>query len=632
MAFTKKQAANGVDSYIGTSGVDVITLEESANIFLGAQKDDDSVNIQGSDGNASRYTLNGGAGNDTFNERSSVRLTNSLLRSDDGNDTLTLAGLTSSTASGGVGRDTISTSSEMRSSLVNGNQNNDTININAGASSSSIFGGIGQDAINLSTSIVSSTARANEGDDTITIAAGTTLNGSTVNGNQGNDLITINQIASFIGSTIFGGIDNDTVNAAASTVGIVMNGDDGADNLTGGSATDTLTGGLGNDNLSGNAGNDRFIVDSGSDAITDFGNGGGDEVITSATTTTTATVTAANAVTAASVNNGTLNANTAAGIAADSTVSFAQLGVNGVTLSAAATNNRLLLTGSNQADTITGGGGTDTITSTAGNDQLTGGAANDRYNIAGGTVAITDFGLGGGELVDIGAGAIVNATINVANTIAGTSDNAGTFNVTTTATIAADSDVVFTNLGTNGVTFTGAATTNRLRPVGSAQADTITGGGGIDTITGAGGSDSMTGGAAVDTFVQLTGQSTAATTENIQNGNNVRAGGVMTFGNGVDVINGFVAGAGVTADHVDVAGANNLVTRAAGDAVNGLTLTNNILIRGAFAGNAFTQADAGADALVCFDVENATLTNGANAANFLVITGVGGTLVAGDFV
>jgi hypothetical protein len=119
------------------------------------------------------------------------------------------------------------------------------------------------------------------------------------------------------------------------------------------------------------------------------------------------------------------------------------------------------------------------------------------------------------------------------------SDNAGTFNVATTAAIANDQLIDFTLLGTGGVTFTGNATTNRLRATGSGFVDDITGGGGIDTINALVGADSITGNGGNDTFVYADEAASAAS---------VAANTTRTF----DQIGDFVGNAGAAGDTIQV--------------------------------------------------------------------------------
>ena len=112
MAFTTVPGANGAaDSFLGTSGVDIITLNAIARpVFLGARQANDSVSFNSDNAGAlNAYTLNGGDGADTFTSLSSTNLNRSRVLGDAGDDAFILTGLISSTASGGQGRITLST-------------------------------------------------------------------------------------------------------------------------------------------------------------------------------------------------------------------------------------------------------------------------------------------------------------------------------------------------------------------------------------------------------------------------------------------------------------------------------------------------------------------------------------------
>ena len=150
------------------------------------------------------------------------------------------------------------------------------------------------------------------------------------------------------------------------------------------------------------------------------------------------------------------------------------------------------------------------------------------------------------------------------------------------------------------------------------------------TITGANGADALDGGAGVDSFVQADGSSVIWTAQTGVVGNVIVAGGVFTFGNSTDVITNFAAGAG--GDGINVTTANNLTTLAANAATNALNVASNYLVRGAWNAGArtFTQANAGADALILFNAQNAAFENAGND-NFIIATGVGATLVAANF-
>ena len=420
--------------------------------------------------------------------------------------------------------------------------------------------------------------QANEGGDTITIATGTSLQGSTVNGNQGNDTITVNAIAAFTNSTLFGGDGNDSINAINATVGILGRGDAGNDSIRGGLGNDNLTGGDGNDDIRGGDGNDTINGDDGNDTI--FANQGNDLI-----------------------SGGTGNDVIQAGQGDDS--------VNG------GSGNDTLDGGTTGNDWLNGEAGDDTITGQAGADTLTGNAGVDRFNVDAGIDTLTDVGNGGADDVVISAGATANGTVTVDWIATAITTNAGLATFTSNAA-GIDINLALAT-GANGYSIVGSTGAEIL--VGSAQAD---------TITGANGADALDGGAGVDSFVQADGSSVIWTAQTGVVGNVIVAGGVFTFGNSTDVITNFAAGAG--GDGINVTTANNLTTLAANAATNALTLTNNYLVRGAWNAGArtFTQANAGADALILFNAQNAAFENAGND-NFIIATGVGATLVAANF-
>jgi Ca2+-binding RTX toxin-like protein len=76
------------------------------------------------------------------------------------------------------------------------------------------------------------------------------------------------------GIELLGGAGNDTIGGqggagtgAALTERVSLEGQDGADNLTGGAGNDGLDGGAGNDNLAGVGGNDGFLPGAGNDSV-----------------------------------------------------------------------------------------------------------------------------------------------------------------------------------------------------------------------------------------------------------------------------------------------------------------------------------------------------------------------------
>jgi hypothetical protein len=156
--------------------------------------------------------------------------------------------------------------------------------------------------------------------------------------------------------------------------------------------------------------------------------------------------------------------------------------------------------------------------------------------------------------------------------------------------------------------------------------DTITGDAGNDTITGGTGADNMAGGAGNDTFKEAAADSVPRTAENITAAA-VVAGETITFGNGVDVINGFVSGA----DKLDVGTAANYTQFTVGSNVQALTAGNNYGLRGNFnvTSNVFTVSATGSDMLV---VTNAVAADLDAATQDAIVILVGTTsLATGDF-
>jgi Ca2+-binding RTX toxin-like protein len=664
MAFSTVPGSQGApDSFLGTNGVDTIELGVIANgAFLSARKADDAVRFTSDNGGAvNGYTLNGGDGADTFTSLSSTNLTRSRVLGDAGNDTFSLTGLTTTTASGGQGNDVISTAGMVASSLVNGNQGNDDISINAGATSSFIFGGLGDDTLALSTTLTSTAVQANEGDDNLTIAAGTFLSGSTVNGNQGNDTITVNAIAAFATSTIFGGDGTDTINAANSTVGVVVQGDAGNDNITGGTGNDSLTGGAGNDNLTGGLGVDSFQVDAGTDAVTDLGNGGNDEIDVAAGATANATVTAAYTAQANSSNANIINATASATLANNTLISFAGLTGNGVSLTGNALGLRLI--GSAQSDTITAVAGANSITGGGGADSLQGGTGNNSFYfntndvVAGETVTFNGndtFAVASTTVFDsINAGALLTGLDRILINTGGVnaeflSSQLSGLNLLVESDASGQALIVdaSSNAGV-AINLGGAAMTDVVGSItGGTGNDTITGTNANDTITGAAGADVLTGGIGNDRFVFATAAQTKGASY---------AGTDTTWAN-VDSITDFAGNAGAAGDQINLGLGTNAfgtgvtftgattanvtaVTIAGGAVANLDAIFSQVQTASAGVGTTSTTAQvydvtlttayAGATRLMIINDATSTINNLDAVVN---MTGITGALNAADFI
>lgn len=162
----------------------------------------------------------------------------------------------------------------------------------------------------------------------------------------------------------------------------------------------------------------------------------------------------------------------------------------------------------------------------------------------------------------------------------------------------------------NGVSITGGSANDVL--TGTAQNDTINGGAGDDTITGGAGADTMTGGAGSDTFV-------------------IASAAVGSSATVTDKITDFVGGA----DKI------KFVNSATFEIVSGATITNAADLAAATTAAfalAATANDAGLEAIqFTFDSKTffaieATATGDATDAVVIDVTGLTGTVLAGDFI
>jgi len=264
LAFSTIQGSGGApDSFVGTSGVDTITLINSTgNFFLGAQEDNDFVSFTATalePAVITGSTIRGGSGDDTLLGFVGIAgfFNGVFVNGNAGNDQLNFAttSLSGSTVQGGQGSDTITIGgfgTTFTSSLVNGNKDNDSITIGSISNNSSIFGGQGNDSINITAS----------------------LNGSIVNGDNDNDTINVTPGATSVaGSTILGGDGNDTITTALATVavgtpGLLIDGGAGNDSITGTITSDTIVGGVGNDSIASSGGLDVITGGVGFDQIT----------------------------------------------------------------------------------------------------------------------------------------------------------------------------------------------------------------------------------------------------------------------------------------------------------------------------------------------------------------------------
>lgn len=247
-------------------------------------------------------------------------------------------------------------------------------------------------------------------------------------------------------------------------------------------------------------------------------------------------------------------------------------------------------------------------------------------NITGSSaMVVTGLGAGATTLLNtVDASTATGAvTVNAANTGAGvtmTGNSSSTAVATFTGGVLADS-------------ITGGAGADILG--GGAGADTINGGAGADVITAGAGADRASGGAGVDDFNQGIADSVARSAS-VFAAATVGIGDTLTFGNGVDIITDFVAGAGGDTMSVLVAGAP---TTLLGETVAALSAGTEVFFAsGTYnsATNVFTVAANGSgpdtmivQADVAAAASNALTTN----ASVVILQGVDSdNLVAGNFI
>lgn len=293
MAFETIRSASGVD-FIGTDEVDVlVAFNESGNIFANGRKANDSITFnQIVTGVLSTTTAYGGEGTDTITVNSAVA--NSTLNGNKGTDTLTAGNLAQSFFDGGADADTLNARGGAANSTVRGSKGNDTLNLDGSFSSSVINGNENNDIVNL-TGVAAATGTATSSytdtvvyggadNDTIQDAIGPTgrainFTNATINGNKGLDVI--NLVGGPAGSitasglTIFGGEGTDTINAS----GVYQVGSTtafAALYVSGDLGNDNIVSGGGADTVMGGEGNDTVNAGAGNDTIM---GGEGDDAI-----------------------------------------------------------------------------------------------------------------------------------------------------------------------------------------------------------------------------------------------------------------------------------------------------------------------------------------------------------------
>jgi Ca2+-binding RTX toxin-like protein len=247
----------GNDSLVGGSGNDSL---------LGGLGDDSLTGGLGDD------TLDGGTGTDRVIETADVNftLTNGMLL---GLGTDTLLSIEEASLTGGTSANTLNASGFTGPVTLAGGAGNDSLV--GGSGNDSLLGGTGNDS--LTGGLGDDTLNGGDGTDTL-IEAGDVdfvLTDTSLVGLGTDTLISLEQ------AQLTGGAGNNTLDAAAFTGPVTLDGGAGDDSLVGGAGTDSLLGGLGDDSLTGGLGDDILDGGAGTDTLIEAADGVGTDTLLS---------------------------------------------------------------------------------------------------------------------------------------------------------------------------------------------------------------------------------------------------------------------------------------------------------------------------------------------------------------
>ncbi len=394
-------------------------------------------------------TLNGGLGDDTLDGNGG----NDVINGGDGNDSLRGGGGNDS-LTGGDGADTLD--GEDGANTLLGGAGDDSFNVENDNLGDTIEGGIGYDIVDFS------------------LASGTTGIDLTLSGNGagsgvfGTNTFQFIEIEAFDLTTV-----DDTIDASATTQGVMIDGNSGNDQITGGQGDDTLQGGIGNDTffLRDAFGNDSVDGDNDYDTID----------LTALTNPVTVVFTAPGAGTITDQVTGDV-------------INFSEI-------------EQLILTNQDDVVDATLNDGYTYIQTRGGDDSVTGGTGND--------VIDDELGVANGQGNDTfvggdGADTLFGGTDNDSLVGGGGADTLGGEEGNDTLLGGAGGDSL--SGGANDDSVAGGDDNDSIDGntgndvlAGDAGADTIAGSDGNDTIDGGTGNDSLTGGDGDDRFVLTDG-------------------------------------------------------------------------------------------------------------------------------
>jgi len=247
-------------------------------------------------------------------------------------------------------------------------------------------------------------------------------------------------------------------------LGSTLNGDAGADILTGGTGADTLNGGADDDSLTGAGGNDTINGGDGTDTAVFTGN------------RSTYTITVSGGVSTVTGADGT-----------DTVTNVERLQfADGLYDAAGAPLTGGPINGTSGADTLNGTSGADVINGLDGNDIINGGAGNDTIDGGAGTDTAVFSGTMAGS---------TRTTSGSVTTVVGPD---GTDSLTNVERMQFSDGTLIVGAG-GGQYYAGTAGNDTI--VGTAFADEILAGSGDDSIIGGNGNDTIDGGVGTDTAV-----------------------------------------------------------------------------------------------------------------------------------
>jgi Ca2+-binding RTX toxin-like protein len=437
------------DTINGGSGLDTIIGAGGDDLLVG---DFDEDNIFGGNGNdvifggAADDTIDGGGGDDTIFGQGGA----DLISGSSGNDELIWRGARDSNDSfdGGAGQDLLTVRLDQTANVVTVGQELSTLVITEGGFSARVASDGTQPRIE------EIQVNGSLGDDVLTLTDVNNIGTAVIrlNGGAGDD--TISAANALIGNVILflnGDLGADVITGSAG--GDSIGGGDDADVINGGNGPDTIRGGLGDDLLAGDDGNDVILGEEDNDVI----NGGnGNDLL-----------------------NGGLGADTLDGDDGNDTL-LGELGDD-------------ILLGDRGNDSIEGGSGLDTLNGAAGDDTLDGGANDDVL-----------LGNSGDDVLRGADGNDILRGHSGDDTIDGGDGDDSIFGLAGNDGIIAGDGADYVNAGSGDDTVLGGDGADELR--GGSGNDVLFGHDGDDTLSGNGGTDTLVGGLGADQFDEPTEQ------------------------------------------------------------------------------------------------------------------------------